>query len=212
MTAVPVELTSHGADGSAVGDLTSDVAALRAALDEIEGPVTLLGHSYGGLVISEAADHPSVDELIYLAAFLPHQGENMLSLMGGKAPWLDFGKNTHAVQPGWATKLFYSETAPRLAAWAETQLQPQSTASFAAEVRSEGWRTVASTYIVCSQDRTIPAQTQHAWAQELCDSHPDSNALVINSDHSPFLSQPAELADVLVRGRVSDRVEVTTSR
>jgi pimeloyl-ACP methyl ester carboxylesterase len=125
---------------------------------------------------------------------------------GGKAPWLHFGKNTHAAQPGWPTKLFYNETAPQIAAWAETKLQPQSLASLEAEVQSESWRYLPSTYIVCSQDRAVPTRAQHAWAQEISDSRKDSKALVIYSDHSPFLSQPSELAEALVRGRVSDRV------
>lgn len=210
IAAVPVELTSHGADSSAVGDLTSDVAVVRAAIDEIDGPVTLLGHGYGGLVIADAADHPSVDELVYVAAFLPGKGDSLLRLTGGgTAPWLHRGPDTVTVQPDRAAGLFYSETAPQVAAWAAAKLQPQSLASFETEVQSEGWRHLPTTYLVCSQDAALEVRAQHAWAQQVSDSRPDSKALVMYSDHSPFLSQPDELAEILVHGRVPAPVGVT---
>ncbi len=207
VTAVPVELPSHGPEGSALGGLARDVAVVRAALDEIGGPTTLLGHAYGGLVISEAAEHASVKELIYLAAFLPHRGDNLLRLTeGDDTPWLELGQTTDTAPPGRASELFYSDTAPQVATWAQAQLQPQSLASFGDEVQGEGWRHLPTTYLVCSQDRAIPTRTQHLWAQEVLDSRTDSGSVVLNSDHAPFLSQPSELADVLVRGRVTDLV------
>lgn len=70
MTAVD-QLPSSGDDPSRFGDLASDVAHVREELDALEGPVTLIGHSAGGVVITEVADHPAIGHTIYLAAMWP---------------------------------------------------------------------------------------------------------------------------------------------
>lgn len=189
-----VELTSHGTDPTTVGDLPSDVALVRDTVRAVSGPVVLLGHSYGGLVITEAAAGlENVRQLAYLAAFFAAEpGTSMRSLTGGgRAPWLNFQDGLMSVASGWGTRLFYSDCPPQVAADAERRLQPQSAVSFAQEVTTVSWRTIHSTYFVCTEDRAVSPDAQRRWS-ELVDDRVE-----INSGHSPMLSQPDHLAKLI---------------
>ena len=189
-----VELTSHGTDPAAVGDLHSDVDLVRRTARGIAGPVVLLGHSYGGLVVTEAAaELDNVTNLAYLGAFFPAEpGTSMRSLTGGgRAPWLDFADGLMSVAPGWGTKLFYSDCPPHVAADAESRLQPQSEASFGQEVTTTTWRTIHSTYFVCTDDHAVAPAAQRGWAGLVHDS------VEIRSGHSPMLSQPRHVAELI---------------
>ena len=188
-----VELTSHGTDPATIGDLRSDADLVRRTAADINGPVVLLGHSYGGLVITEAADGlDNVSQLIYMAAFFPDQGDSMAKLTGGgRAPWLSFDEGLLTVASGWGSKLFYSDCLPEVAASAESRLAPQSALSFQQEVGVTPWRTVQSTYIVCADDQSVPPVAQRSWASRVDDS------VQIHSGHSPMLSQPDKLASLL---------------
>lgn len=188
-----VELTSHGTDPAAVGDLHSDVELVRRTVRAIAGPVVLLGHSYGGLVITEAAaELDNVAHLAYLAAFFPDRGDSMRKLTGGgRAPWLEFADGLMSVAPGWGSRLFYSDCSPSVAADAESKLAPQSAASFGQEVTVTPWRTIHSTYFVCSEDQSVSPAAQRRWAQLVHDS------VEIHSGHSPMLSQPEHVAKLI---------------
>jgi pimeloyl-ACP methyl ester carboxylesterase len=188
-----VDLTSHGDPAEQLGGLADDVAVVRDAIADTDGEVILLGHSYGGVVITQAADdQPNVSKLMYLAAFLPEEGDSMLSLTGGgRAPWLEFDERTHSVARGWGARLFYSEAPAATAKWAEAQLQAQSLSSFTDQVGFAGWRHIDSTYLICTRDQSLPPAMQRRMAQQT------KRSVELGSDHSPFLSQPAALAGVL---------------
>ena len=76
---VALDLPGHGEDGGPFGDLHSDAARVRETLDEFGGDVVLVGHSYGGAVITEARLHPAVQHLVYVAAFALEAGESCVS-------------------------------------------------------------------------------------------------------------------------------------
>ena len=83
---VVAQLPSAGADSGSLGDLTADANCVRQVLDTIDEPVVLVGHSYGGMVITELADHPKVRHSVYLTALWPQRGQSALNLFGDALP------------------------------------------------------------------------------------------------------------------------------
>ena len=192
-----VELPSVDAGPNVTVGLEDDAAAVRAVVDEVDGPVLLCGHSYGGMVISKASYRQSkVSKLVYLCAFVPESAESLVSIGGGQlAPWIQL-KDGGLTLPdlGRAAELFYADCDSATQAWAIRQIRPQSAAPFSDAVVHPGWKEILSTYIVCSADRAMPPD----WQRDLF--APRLNKVVeINSSHSPFLSQPTALAEILIR-------------
>lgn len=191
-----VELPSVGAGPNANIRLESDAAAVRAVVSEVDGPVVLCGHSYGGMVISQASyRQPKVSKLVYLCAFVPESAESLVSIGGGQlAPWIQL-KDGGLTLPdlGRAAELFYGDCDATTQQWAIGQIRPQCAAPFSDAVMHPGWKEIRSTYVVCSADRAMPPD----WQRDLF--APRLNKVVeITSSHSPFLSQPSDLAALLV--------------
>ncbi|MPQ98017.1 alpha/beta fold hydrolase [Modestobacter sp. I12A-02628] len=188
-----VDLPSSGLAPDRLGTLTDDATLVRAAVAGIDGPVVVLGHSYGGAVISEAlAGAPNVTRLVYLAAFQLDVGESLFQAAGGAPlPWFDWQEERGFVDARDAREVFYADVDPDLAASATVQLRHQSTASFTQPLSQAAWRSIPSTYIACTQDRAIPYPAQQAMARRATD------VLTMETSHSPFLSRPGELAGLL---------------
>lgn len=190
-----VALPSVGAAPGVAVRLKDDAAAVRAVIDDLGGPVLLCGHSYGGIVISHASSrHPLVKKLVYLCAFVPAPGDSLVSIGGGRpAPWirmLDGGLTLPNVAR--AAELFYADCDAATQAWAFGQIRPQCGLPFSDPVPHPGWQDIASTYVVCSADRAMPPDLQrNVFAPRL------QKVLELNASHSPFLSQPGALADLL---------------
>jgi pimeloyl-ACP methyl ester carboxylesterase len=191
-----VELPSVGAGPNVTVGLDRDAAAVRAVIDEAGGPILLCGHSYGGMVISHASyQHPQVSKLVYLCAFVPESEESLASIAGGQlAPWiqlLDGGLSLPDSER--AAELFYADCDAKTQAWAIGNIRSQCVAPFYDAVADPGWQDIRSTYVVCSADRAMPPD----WQRDLF--APRLNKVVeMNSSHSPFLSQPGAVADMLV--------------
>jgi pimeloyl-ACP methyl ester carboxylesterase len=188
---VTVDLPSSGTDPQSLGDLTADADAVRTALAGIEGPVVVVGHSYGGIPITEAASAElGVAHLVYLRAFQLDVGDSLVGSLGGVVPpWQELHA-TH-VRVTTPEAVFYNGVSPELTGQAVAHLQLQSTGSVAQPLSHAAWRELPSTYIVCEQDQAIPV-----FAQEAMSARADT-VLRLDAGHSPFLSQPAELAAVL---------------
>ena len=190
-----VELPSVGAGPDVTVGLEDDGAAVRAVMDEVGGPVLLCGHSYGGMVISHASSrHPRVTKLVYLCAFVSESGESLVAIGQGRlAPWvqvLDGGLTLP--DPTQAAELFYSDCDAETQVWAVGKLRPQCAAPFSDGVPHPGWKDIPSTYVICSDDRAmLPGWQRNLFAPRL------DKVVELNSSHSPFLSQPSALADVL---------------
>lgn len=190
-----VDLPSVGAAPESGADLSGDAATVRAALDEIEGPAVVCGHSYGGMAITQgAAGHPGVARLVYLCAFMPEPGESLVSLTGGRpAPWiqlLDDGMTLPDASR--AREVFYGDCDGETAAAALARLRPMSGAAFGEPAAAAAWHDVPSTYVVCAQDGALPPSLQRErFAPQATET------LVWESSHSPFLSRPAELGGLL---------------
>jgi pimeloyl-ACP methyl ester carboxylesterase len=181
----------------APSDLHADGDNLRAALDAIAGPVVLVGHSYGGAVITDAGAHPNVQRLVYLTAFPLDEGESLLEngLTGGEdmelVGALQFDGEILNVDPSRIVDFFFHDCAPDVAAAATAQLRPMSLSAMAGVPRSVAWRERPSTYIVCTDDRALPVALQRSCAARLDD------VVDMATSHSPFLSRPDDLARLL---------------
>jgi pimeloyl-ACP methyl ester carboxylesterase len=152
-------------------------------------PVVLVGHSYGGLVISRAAgDGADVEHLVYVAAvlvdgadsYLERAAEFPLSPLAARIAVSDDGRIV--VPPDAAIDGFYNTCDRRDAEAAATRLRPTAAECLATPAGAEPWRAVPSTYIVCDQDRAVPPEMQR-WMAERA-----GRVLTYDTDHSPFLS------------------------
>jgi pimeloyl-ACP methyl ester carboxylesterase len=178
-------------------DLAADGDNLRRALDAIDGPVVLVGHSYGGAVISDAGAHPNVEQLVYLAALVLDAGESAAvnALTGGEGSALGdamvFDDGMVTVESDRVVELFFHDCTPEVAASAAAQLRPMTMAAMTAGSRAAAWRERPSTYVVCTDDRALPVPLQQSCAARI------GNAVEMPTSHSPFLSRPGELAQML---------------
>jgi pimeloyl-ACP methyl ester carboxylesterase len=178
-------------------DLAADGDNLRAALDAIDGPVVLVGHSYGGAVITDAGAHPNVERLVYLTAFALDAGESVMAneLVGGAdmklAEALQFDGEVITVEPARVVEFFYHDCPVETAADATARLRPMSFAAMAGVTREVAWRQKPATYVVCTDDRAIPVPLQRSCAARIGD------AVELPTSHSPFLSRPDDLARLL---------------
>jgi pimeloyl-ACP methyl ester carboxylesterase len=194
--ALTVALPSVGNDPSRLGGLQDDARAVTAAAAANPGPLVVLGHSYGGAAVSAAVFGPNVRRLVFLGAFMPDSGRAFTSYLpeGPLPPYVGLRDDgTSAVPAGQAAPCFYADCDAATTAWAEERLRPQSQAILGAVTPAAAWRSIASTYVVLTEDRAIPPDLQRLFAGQ-ADAVTD-----FVSSHSPFLSRPGELADLLVK-------------
>lgn len=198
--------TLIGRDPSTLPSMVDDVALVNQAVDAIEGPVVLLGHSYGGMVISAAGLNPGVQHLVYLCALAPLQGERMQDLVqlapvtqtpimdDPKALFVDPNTGLATVNPDFAIPGLYADVEPTLAARATQSLVPVVAALPLQPAGPVAWPTKPTTYVVCNQDQAIAPEIQNAMAQRMGGS---ASVLHINTSHSPMLSDPVAVANVI---------------
>lgn len=169
------------------GGLAEDAAALRALLDDV-GSAIVVGHSYGGTVVSEAGPHPAVSQLFLISSYLPDAGTAQAQIMADEpdpaaiAPNED-GTLSLVADLGSFTARFMHD-APSFAEGAFALLAPQSAAAFVTPTTAEGWRGVDSTYLVCVDDRSTSIALQRHHAARA------TRSIDLPTGHHPFLSRP----------------------
>ncbi|GAB1821782.1 alpha/beta fold hydrolase [Herbidospora sp. RD11066] len=179
--------------------LEGDAAATRQVLDRQEGPTVLVGHSYGGAVISEAGTHPKVSALVYVAAFAPDTGESVSSLIpetpppGAPVPpilppvdgflLLDRDKFAGA---------FAGDLPAEEAAFMADSQVPWSVNALGGAVTEAAWRTRPSWYLVATEDRTIPPDAQRAMS-----GRAGSTVVEAAGSHAIYISRPEVVADLI---------------
>jgi pimeloyl-ACP methyl ester carboxylesterase len=188
-----VALPSCGEAGGDLGDLYDDVDSCRRAIDSVDGPVALLGHSYGGMVITEAGADERVARLLYVTSVMADEGQSQGELLGGEpAPWLDPDDDgTVGVHPGPIRDLFLQDCDEEATEGALARLTRQSIVPFTQAPRRIAWRERPATYIVCTEDLATPADVQRGRVRE------GARAVEFEAGHHPFLSRPAEFARLL---------------
>jgi pimeloyl-ACP methyl ester carboxylesterase len=197
------DLPGHGDDPGPFTDLHGDAAAVSTVLDGLSD-VLLVGHSYGGAVITEAGVHPAVRHLVYLAGLALDRGETCQAAAVAESSGLsyegrpDLGAclqvhedGTSSLLPAAADCLYQDCTAPD-AAWAMARLGPQPMLNLAQEPHAVAWLDTSATYLVCADDRTVHPDLQRILARRC------SSSQEWPTGHSPFLSQPARVVDLLL--------------
>lgn len=192
-----VDLPSSGSGA----DLSADAALVREILLESDTPKVLVGHSYGGTVVTQAgAGVESLVGLVYLCAARPDVGDVVWHDPHSPAEvpdWIEVDDEDQSCVALRSEEILFNDCAPELAASAKTRLKPQSLASFLEPVKAAAWRQRPSAYLVCELDRCVPAAAQEQLA-EGC-GHVERLA----ASHSPFMSRPAEVAGFLGRAVAS---------
>lgn len=188
-----VELSSVARPGEPIGDMYQDAKIVRDAVSKYSDGVYVLGHSYGGLSITEGlAGLSNVKGLIYLTAFMLDLGETLYAACGNQDPewWIrnPNGERLNAARP---EEIFYNTCSPELAKSAAVQLRDQSLLSFNQPIKNVAWKEIDSTYIICEEDQAIPLFAQEAMSARA------KKVVRIHSDHSPFLSAPKVLAQLI---------------
>lgn len=172
---------------------------------ETGGPVVLAGHSRGGLVVSTAAerDPQAMDALVYICAMMLPTGLSRAEFkkLEGPNPAFDaiispvHGGVGTVVDPAAAGAVFAQVSPPDLVAAALPRLiaEPHGPRSEKLTLTPERWGRLPRTYVECTQDRTIPIDSQRKMQQ----FSPGARVVTLDADHSPYLSRPVELADAL---------------
>jgi pimeloyl-ACP methyl ester carboxylesterase len=186
--------------------LQGDVAVTHRALDALDGPAILVGHSYGGAVITEAGMHDKVAGLVYIAAFAPDQGESVGTLVANPAP----GAPVPPILPPQDGFLFLDRdkfaasfaadvAAPQAQFMADSQV-PWGVDAAGGPVSEPAWRSKPSWYLVATDDRMIPPAAQRAMAERA-----GSTTVEAPGSHAIYVSQPSAVADLVTRAAQSLR-------
>lgn len=194
--AVAIDLPSNHVDGA---DFSDDVAAVRAALDGMDGPVVLCGHSYGGAVISEAGRHPKVGHLVYLASMALDAGETMMANAAADDPEASSAPpaalNAAIRVEGEAMVLDLAGAAAAFYADCDEKpvdrLVPHPLAAFGTAVTNPAWVDLPSTFVLCTRDEAIRPEVQRFFARRC------STTVELEASHSPMLSMPDRVAEIL---------------
>jgi pimeloyl-ACP methyl ester carboxylesterase len=175
-----------------------DVAATKLVLDDIDGPVVLVGHSYGGVVITETGTDPRVAGLVYIAAFAPDKGESVNTLIADPPP----GAPVPPILPPRDGFLFLDRekfhdsfagdlTNEDAAFMADSQV-PWGVDALGGAVSEPGWRVKPSWYLVATDDRMIPPPAQRAMAERA-----GATTTEVSGSHAVYVSQPGAVADLI---------------
>jgi len=181
--------------------LPADIATTKRALESVKGPIVLVGHSYGGAVITGAAtDNPNVKSLVYIAAYAPDSKELLGDL------------NNHFGTPPFRSTLipdsagflsvdrtkfheYFANDIPRDEAFVlATTQKPLSAEAFAGSIENPAWKTIPSWYLVSAEDHVIPPELQRFMAKRI-----GAKSIVeLSSSHASFISHPADVVQLIV--------------
>ena len=172
------------------GCLAADTAVVQAAVDRCLAPPVVLGHSYGGSVITGLE---RVRHLMYVAAFVPAAGESG-AMLGGPSALVNEAIQHHddgstSIQSQRAREVLYADCSAADSAWAISLLVPQQPGHGRGVPSRVAWQTTESTYVHCEQDKALSPVLQERMASRC------TQAFSLNSSHSPFISQPEWLAN-----------------
>jgi pimeloyl-ACP methyl ester carboxylesterase len=186
-----VALPSCGESGDTLGDLYDDVDACRQAIAGVEGRIVLCGHSYGGMIITEAGADDRVSQLLYVTSVMPDAGQSQSDLIGSEpAPWLQPSDDgTVGVDPAMIREFFLQDCDEATTEQALHRLTRQSLTPFTQPPRQVAWQHKPATYLVCTEDLATPAETQRQRVRA------NTRLVEFSAGHHPFLSRPDAFAE-----------------
>jgi len=195
-------LTKRGLKAIAVqnplSSLADDVTATHRVIGMQEGPVLLVGHSWGGAVITEAGNHAQVKGLVYVAAGAPESGQSFgdwwkdYTPAPAAAEIKPYGDGYVALTPEGVRKHFVQDIPAEEADIVYATQGPLAARCFSDKVSVAAWRSKRSWYIVAAQDETIPPAVERDSANRM-----GAETLVLQSSHVPMLSQPEAVAEFI---------------
>ena len=197
-------LTADGFNVSVVQNQTlsleSDVETTHNALDQLDGPAILVGHSYGGAVITEAGTHERVAGLVYVTAFAPDQGESVNTLLGGfpsdgpQPPILPPQDGFLFLDRDKFAASFAGDLPAADAAFMADSQVPWGVEALGGVVSDPAWRSKPSWYLVVTEDRMIPPPAQRQMAERT-----GATISEVPGSHAIYVSQPAAVANLITQ-------------
>lgn len=195
-------LRQHGYTAAVVQNpttsLADDVAATKRVIASQNGPVILVGHSYGGAVITEAGNDPKVQSLVYITGFAPDKGESVSTLIQNPPP----GAPVPPILPPQDGYLLLDKTkfpvsfaadldAEKAAFMADSQL-PWGVGALTGTISEPAWKTKRSWYLVATQDRMIPPEAQRFMSKRM-----GAKVVEVAGSHAVYVSQPEAVAALI---------------
>ena len=183
--------------------LADDVAVTKRVIAAQDGPVILVGHSYGGVVITEAGTDPKVVGLVYVAAFAPDRGESVETLIknpppGAPAPpILPPQDGFFSLDRSKFAASFAADVNPGLAAFMADSQVPWGLEALGGAVTQAAWKTKPSWYLVSTEDRMIPPDAQRVMAKRA-----GAKTVEVKGSHAVYVSQPRAVAELIERAAV----------
>ena len=184
--------------------LSDDVQFTKRALAAQKGPAILVGHSYGGVVITEAGNAPNVVGLVYIAAFVPDKGESVGSLIRDPKP----GAPVPPILPPQDGFLFLDKAKfpasfagdvdPAKAAFMADSQVPWGVEALSGAITNPAWKSKPSWYLVTKDDRMIPPDAQRAMSQRA-----GSTVVEVSGSHSIYVSQPRAVFTLIEQAAAS---------
>ena len=180
--------------------LEDDAAVTRRVIDELDGPAVLVGHSYGGAVITEAGLHDQVSALVYVCAFAPDKGESVNALISGfpadgpQPPILAPKDGFLFLDRDKFHASFAGDVPAGLAAFMADSQVPWGVNALGGTITEAAWRIKPSWYLVTGEDRMIPPSAQRSMAERT-----GASVTEVSASHSVYVSQPAAVAALIAQ-------------
>ena len=178
--------------------LSDDVETVKRAIEHIGGPVTLVGHSYGGAVITNAAyNNPNVTGLVYIAAFAPDEGQSLSTFVNPanfpKELFMPDSGGFIYLNPKIFRENFAQDVDPTEANIMAITQKPFHQSNFVAASGPPAWKQLPTWYQISESDHMIPPDVQHTFAEQM-----NATTLSLNASHASYVSHPNEIADFIL--------------